>query len=248
MIEIIKPVRYGILISLLGLVFGIGWAFWLVLGHERIHKSLEERAAKGQNSHGLIQLLESNTAQAHENKTSKTEQNEHSHRQSSKEADAHQHTVEDKALSKEGRMMHMEEEGHHDMAEGGHQHTAGEEAKPHFEGGHDSPIMELSHTRLRRGHVHAMGLGLVTIAISIVLAFTTAPDRVKIIAPILTGLGGLIYPFAWIVMGYRTPLFGPDAAEASVTVIAAPGIALVLLGISTAGLFLLKDIFVKKDA
>ncbi|MBI5875281.1 MAG: hypothetical protein HZB81_05485 [Deltaproteobacteria bacterium] len=44
-------------------------------------------------------------------------------------------------------------------------------------------------------------------------------------------------------MGYRTPGLGPDAAEASVTVIAGPGVALVLLGIFTAGIFILKDIF-----
>ena len=127
------------------------------------------------------------------------------------------------------------------MQMGGNEHQ-------HFEGGHDSPIMELAHTRLKRGHLHAMGLGLLAIAISFIFAFTTAPDRIKTAASILTGLGGLIYPFAWIVMGYRTPGLGPNAAEASVTIIAGPGIALVLLGIFTAGLFLLKDLFIKKNA
>ena len=41
MIGAIRPVRPGILIGLIGILFGIGWAFWLVLGHERIHTSLE---------------------------------------------------------------------------------------------------------------------------------------------------------------------------------------------------------------
>src|SRR3989304_4922359 len=154
MIEIIKPVRYGLLIGLLGLTFGIGWAFWLVLGHERIHKNLEERAAEKKEMHSLIQLLEPGSA---------------------------------------------------------------------------------------------MGLGLVTIAISFILAFTSAPEKIKTVASILTGLGGLIYPFAWIVMGYRTPNLGPGGAEASVTVIAGPGVALVALGIFTAGVFLLKDTFSKKQ-
>jgi len=106
--------------------------------------------------------------------------------------------------------------------------------------------MELSHTRLRRGHVHSMGLGLVTIVISLVLAFTSAADKIKTIAPVLAGLGGIIYPFAWIVMGYRTPSLGPNAAEASVMMIAGPGVALVVLGIFTAAFFLLKDIFLKR--
>ena len=233
MIEFIKPVRYGILVGLLGLAFGIGWAFWLVLGHERIHKSLEERATKGQSSHSIIQLLEPDNAMAHTD--TKTKEEEHSHGKPSKDKDINQHTEEGMPQQKDEH-MHMMEEGQHMMQMGGNEHQ-------HFEGAHDSPIMELSHTRLRRGHVHAMGLGLLTIAISLVLAFTTAPDRIKTVAPVLTGLGGLIYPFAWIVMGYRTPGLGPSAAEASVTVIAGPGVALVLLGIFTTAVFLLKDIF-----
>ncbi|MBI3752840.1 MAG: hypothetical protein HY266_02190 [Deltaproteobacteria bacterium] len=216
MTELIKPVRYGILIGLFGLVFGIGWAFWLVLGHERIHKSLDERAAQGIYKQGGV---------------------EHTH----------EHGEEEKSKPEEGTHAPMMGEEHHQGMMGHeHQHGAPEEAKPHSRSIHEDPIMELSHTRLRRGHIHAMGLSIVTIALALVLMSTSAPERVKIIAPILTGLGGLIYPFAWIVMGYRTPLLGPDAAEASVTVIAGTGIALVLIGIFTAGVYLLKDIFLKK--
>ncbi|MEK7851447.1 MAG: hypothetical protein AAB275_06155, partial [Deltaproteobacteria bacterium] len=63
-IEIIKPVRYGILIGLIGLIFGIGWAFYLVLGHERIHESLD-RAYENKEEYSLIQFLEPASAQAH---------------------------------------------------------------------------------------------------------------------------------------------------------------------------------------
>ncbi len=214
--EFIKPVRYGILIGLLGLTLGIGWAFYLVLGHERIHKSLEERTVDREELHSLSQLLEPNNAMAHTKEKKKAEEMNHSHM--------------------EGMSAGKGDE---------HQHGEGELQKPHFEGGHDSPIMELAHTRLKRGHVHAMGLGLLTIAISFILAFTSAPERIKTIAPVLAGIGGIIYPFAWIVMGYRTPGIGPAGAEASVAMIAGPGIALVFIGIFTAGAFLLKDIFQK---
>lgn len=212
--ELIKPVRYGILIGLFGLVFGIGWAFWLVLGHEKIHEQLDKRALERKETHSLLQLLEPDAAHAHTNEKKKTEEMNHSHMEGMKGDE--------------------------------HQHGQGELQKPHFEGGHDSPIMELAHTRLRRGHVHAMGLGLLTIVISFILVFNSAPDRIKAAASVLTGLGGLIYPFAWIVMGYRTPGLGPNAAEASVTIIAGPAVALVLLGIFTAGIFVLKDIFSRK--
>lgn len=238
MIEIIKPVRYGILIGLLGLTFGIGWAFWLVLGHERIHKSLEERAVERKEAHSFIQLLEPDNVMAHTD--IKAEQEEHSHGQSSKDEDSHQHAEEGKPQQKGEHMQTMGESGHM-------MPTSEEDKHQHFEGEHDSPIMELAHTRLKRGHVHAMGLGLLAIAISFVLAFTSATERIKAAASILAGIGGLIYPFAWIVMGYRTPNLGPAGAEASVTVIAGPGIALVALGIFTAGVFLLKDTFSKKQ-
>lgn len=209
MTELIKPVRYGILIGLLGLVFGIGWAFYLVLGHDKIHKTLEERAVKSQEVQSLIQLIEPATAHAHS-------------------GESHDEQMMD--------MPGMEE----------HQHSAMEGSKKSMDE-HDSPVMDMAHERLTRGHIHSMGLGLVTIVISLILAFTSAADKIKTIAPVLTGLGGLIYPFAWIVMGYRTPSLGPDAADASVTFIAGPGIALVTLGIFTAGTFLLKDIFSKKQ-
>ena len=106
--------------------------------------------------------------------------------------------------------------------------------------------MELSHTRLRRGHIHAMGLGTLTILLSLVIAFTSAPDKIKTIVSILTGIGGIIYPLAWIIMGYRTPALGPDAADVSVRFIAGPGIVLVVLGILTTIFFLLKDALTKR--
>lgn len=212
--EIIKPVRYGILVGLLGLVFGIGWAFWLVLGHEMIHEQLERSALKAKEGHSLFQLLEPKQAYAH-SKEKHAEESEH---------ESHE----------------MTRQGTTDM------HHHGEQEASQASNLHHSPIMELAHTRLRRGHVHAMGLGLLTIAISFVLAFTGAPERIKAAATVLTGFGGLIYPFAWIAMGYRTPALGPDAAEASVIFIAGPGVALVLLGIFTAGIFVLKDIFSRK--
>ncbi|MDP2681498.1 MAG: hypothetical protein Q8P28_01645 [Deltaproteobacteria bacterium] len=214
MIEFIKPVRYGILVGLLGLTFGVGWAFWLVLGHESIHRSFEESVVEKKDTHSLIQLLEPGNAQAHGPEEVKP-------RQQDEHAD----------MMKEGeQMMPISEEDEHQ----------------HGEDMHDNPIMQLAHERLRRGHIHGMGLGLLTIAVSFILAFTSASERIKTIAPVLAGIGGILYPFAWIVMGYRTPGLGPDAAAASVRMIAGIGTALVLLGIFTAGVFLLKDILQKR--
>ena len=106
--------------------------------------------------------------------------------------------------------------------------------------------MELTHTRLMRGHLHAMGLGLGTIIISFVLLFTSAGSWIKTAASTMTGLGGVICTLAWIAMGYRTPSLGPELAEASVTVIAGPGVGLFLVGVLAAVFFMAKDMLLKK--
>ncbi len=209
MTGVLRPVRYGILIGLLGFILGIGWAFFLVLGHESMHRSLENRASQAASIKDGVKGDEHGAPTGHQ----------HGH-------------------GEEGGM-----EGMAGMA--GMGHGAGQNEAEHT-GLHDDPLMSLTHTRLARGHVHAMGLGLVTVAVSLALAFTSASQRIKTIVPVLTGIGALIYPLAWIVMGYRTPALGPEAAEQSVVTIAGPGASLVLLGILTAAAFIIKDIF-KKD-
>jgi hypothetical protein len=210
MSDIIKPVRYGILVGLLGLTFGISWVFYLVLGHESIHRSFERRALEGKKPHSLLQLLEPGNAYAHGPKEGK-----------------HRHQDEQAEIMKKGE---------------GIAPTPEEENRNTIESAHDNPIMQLAHNRLVRGHFHAMGLALVTIAISFILAFTSTPDRIKTAVSVLTGVGGIIYPFAWIIMGYRTPALGPEGAEASIALIAGTGAALVLYGIFTAIVFVSKDI------
>ncbi|MBI5491295.1 MAG: hypothetical protein HY893_00015 [Deltaproteobacteria bacterium] len=204
--EAIRPVRLGVLLGLFGLVFGIGWAFWLVLGHERIHASLEERAAAVERT-GVEAAVTGHAEPSGQKPVLKT----HSHTHG---GDGHNNAV-----------------------------ATGEMKAQESHGAHKSPVMELAHTRLVRGHLHAMGLGLAAVLISLVVAGTSAKNWLKTVASISTGLGGLIYPLAWVIMGYRTPSLGSDAAEASVMTIAGPGVALVLLGISIAAAFLIKDMF-----
>ncbi len=182
----IKPVRYGIIIGLLGLLLGISWAFWLVLGHERIHRSLEKSFV-------------------------------------------------------ERKEVHMDM-----MNEGQQMMQPGEDKHQHGEGMHDSPIMELAHKRLVRGHLHLMGLGLVSVVVSLILSFTGAPPLFKTVTSVLMGIGGIVYPAAWIVMGYMSPRLGADGAEAYVTLIAGPGVLLVTFGLFSTIIFLLKDIFSEK--
>ncbi len=205
MLEVIRPVRYGVLLGLVGFILGIGWAFWLTLGHDRIHETLQKKMPR------TLQIVPA--------------------------PDETQKMAGDSA-HKEG-MSHNKSEGFFKISPAGKQEV-------HLKGIYDNPIMELSHKRLTRGHIHAMGLGIVSIIVSLVLSFTSTTYMIKTLASTLSGIGGIIYPVAWIVMGYRTPSLGPDVAEASVTTIAGPGVALITLGILTAIAFLLKDILTRK--
>ncbi len=202
MIEIIKSVRYGILIGLVGFILGIGWAFWLTLGHERIHETLQRKMPR------TLQIV----------------------------------PAPDETQKMDGDSTHKEGMSHN-KSEGWFKISPAGEQKDNYKGKYDNPLMEISHRRLTRGHIHAMALGIISIIVSLILAFTSATYRIKTIASTLSGIGGVIYPVAWVVMGYRTPTLGPDGAEASVTTIAGPGVALITLGILTAIAFLLKDIF-----
>ncbi len=224
MMDAIRPVRPGILIGLLGIILGISWAVWLVIGHENIHSSLEASRA----------ALQSPVLESGHHTENQIESVKHVH------SDGKEH-------------LHVKK-----TAQNGHQHdgehiaskeeTTAQEVHPRHEhgAGHNDPLMELAHTRLMRGHLHAMGLGLGAIIISVVLSFTSAPGWIKTAGSVFAGLGGIIYPFAWIVMGYRTPSMGPELAEASVTLIAGPGVALVLSGVLAAALFIFRDILMKK--
>lgn len=241
MIESVKPVRLGILIGLFGVLFGISWALWLVVGHERIHQSLEARAALAEKVTEARMLMDS----THQVEAPKAEGHKHNdgslHRHEPVNAMAAIAPQEPDHHQTKGAREHDNHESVEALAA-----TAPQEPDHHqIKGGqeHDDPLMALAHTRFVRGHLHAMGLGLATVLISLVIAFTTASARVKTIASVLTGLGGIIYPFAWIVMGYMTPSLGPEAAEASAVFIAGPGVGLVLLGVFIPIGYTLRDVF-----
>src|SRR3989337_3990001 len=155
MVDIIKPVRHGILIGLLGIIFGIVWAFWLALGQEIIVNKL--------------------------------------------------------AASMTQDVVQKEE------------------------------VIKVSIKRLGMGHSHSMGLGLVAIAVSFILAFTTAPNKLKAAGSLLSGLGGIVFPLAWIIMGGKTPALGIDGAHAAVTPLAGIGVILILSGVFIAVGCLFKD-------
>lgn len=203
--SIIRPVRIGLFLGILTMMFGIFWAVFLTVRHEDIHRSLNERAAASFHEKFVL------SGAGHG-------------------ADAHGH---DHSAMK----MSEDESSSHDHAA----MSMGEEGAAH-EDLHADGVMGEAHKRLTRGHIHAMGLGLVSIAVSFILAFLNAPGRVKTFASACAGVGGLFYPFAWIIMGFRTVTLGAEGASGSVMPIVAFSVTLVLIGLLMAFYYLLKGV------
>ncbi|MDX8408459.1 MAG: hypothetical protein R8J84_00230 [Mariprofundales bacterium] len=108
--------------------------------------------------------------------------------------------------------------GHADeeAAAGGHQHS------------HSGSLAMDAMQRLLRGHIHFMGIGMLAIVMLILVASTALKGCWKKVFGWTFGLGALLYPPAWILMGFRTVELGPQAAEASVLWLFGPAVALLI--------------------
>ncbi|MBI2400401.1 MAG: hypothetical protein HYV23_05000 [Deltaproteobacteria bacterium] len=239
----LRHVGVGFMLGLMGLVFGIFWAVYLTVNHESIHCrllraetiSIEEKF-----------VLNSGAGEAggagHEGHAAAADHSAHSgHAPASEPVAAHDQT---------GHSGHTDHSGH-----AGHEPEAvvpavdarldeinlmrGELDKIKQDmaksasaaGHHGSPEMATAHGRLAKGHVHAMGLGILTIAVSMLLAFVPASPRAKTFAAACVGTGGLFYPLSWILMGMRTTALGSTGAEASVLPMVGLSVILVGLGL-----------------
>ena len=195
----IRPVSIGLLLGIIGLFFGIFWAMYITVNHEKIHEAFSKSAGAALRGKSAAQ-----TAPAGHDQTP--------HGHDGPEA----HVMDEKAA------------------------PAVKPADTHDHGKHDDPTAKAAHERLVRGHIHAMGLGILTISVSLVISMTGAPNALKTLASACLGVGSLFYPLAWIVMGYRTPSMGIEAAQESVFPIAALSIPLVLIGLFICLFYLLK--------
>lgn len=93
---------------------------------------------------------------------------------------------------------------------------------------HSGSLAADAMQRLLRGHIHFMGIGILVIVVLIVVASTSLKDCWKKVFGWTFGLGALLYPPAWILMGFRTVELGPQGAEASVMWLFGPAVALLI--------------------
>lgn len=222
--SLVRPVAIGLILGLLSLIFGIFWAAYITVRHDSIHRALKESGDAALSA----KFVQGGQGVGHEGPFAPAEGPGHDIKQGAEGGHGHDH-----ALAK------------------GHSHSVSAEPLPKAAQSvakdshsmHDDPNTEAAHERLTRGHIHAMGLGLLTIAVSFILAFLSAPARAKTFASASAGVGGLFYPLAWIIMGYRTTAMGPSASADSVFPVVAFSVPLVLIGIFVTLYYVLKNVF-----
>jgi len=153
-----------------------------------------------------------------------------------------QHPIEEMSM----KSMQMDHAHHSTLP------TAHEHGQSHHET--DTQVNEEQHShsgnlaqdamqRLLRGHIHFMGIGVLSAVLLLITAFTSLKDGWKKTLGFTFGLGALLYPPAWILMGFRTVELGPQAAEASVMWLFGPAVALLLISLFALFVVLLVETF-----
>lgn len=89
--------------------------------------------------------------------------------------------------------------------------------------------------RIKRVHLHAEGIGTLSIALGLVAGLLTLPVWAQTLLGVGTGLAGFLYPMGWLVAANATPSLGSGAAKEVAERLFVPGGLGFLLG---AGVFL----------
>ncbi|CAG1066251.1 hypothetical protein BAC1_01858 [uncultured bacterium] len=226
----------GILLGLLGVLFGVFWAVYITVNNDEIH----------------MKLMRAEVSSIEEKFVLSPGAGEAGHDGHGAPADHSVHAPNAAADEPADHAMH-DGHGEEAAADGGVELKSVEldkikkelaQRSPAQEH-HGSPEMAAAHERLAKAHVHAMGLGVLSIAISVLLAFMPASARAKTFAAACVGTGGLFYPLAWIVMGMRTTAMGTEAAASSVATMAGLSAFLIALGLVFTLAYAVKWLFSK---
>lgn len=246
----LESVKFGVILGTATLLFGIFWAMFLVTQHDGIHNYLGQKTLERQEK---IDMLKKKADEMFEKKlldrrnerksgeSSSLRLVENAYAAGSHEGGHYDDDDDDMKMNDSmADSMHNIDENSENSSHDGHDMDAG--------GHHNDPETELAHTRLTRGHIHAMGLGLVALVISLLYSFlTVADDKNKLMFTGAIGLGAFIYPFSWIIMGFRTTSLGAEQAELSVMFIVGPAVLLILSGLGSFFYYSCKAAFFSKS-
>ena len=92
----------------------------------------------------------------------------------------------------------------------------------------------------QRFHFHSTGIGTMSLAVLLLLAFVQGPEKHKIAASYLVSIGGLLYPYFWLFAALFGPTMGRPQAKASFAVFSWMG-GVFLLGLLFSGYLLVRS-------
>jgi len=203
MSDLISPVRHGLLLAVTAMIFGALWAAYLATHHEHLHGGFEKQEA-GIKASIIQQQMKDMDMQGMSLGSAVNMPPTQGHAHSQDEAPQTNHKEHSDTQSGEK-----------------HQHS------------HSGSLATDAMQRLLRGHIHWMGLGILSAVMLFIVAFTSLKTSWKKMLGWTLGIGTLAYPPAWILMGFRTVSMGPEAAEASVMWLFAPAVGLLLASFFT---------------
>ncbi|MEH0154944.1 hypothetical protein V6R21_12435 [Limibacter armeniacum] len=96
-------------------------------------------------------------------------------------------------------------------------------------------VVSKSWAYFKRAHLHGGAIGAASLAVIAVLAFLSVASIYRAICAACLGLGGFGYSIFWLLSGMRAPgLGGTGAAKESLSWLAQPSAAMLLLGLTAA--------------
>lgn len=228
----------GLLLGLLGVVFGVFWAVYITVNHEEIHGKLKRAEVSSIEEKFVLNPGAGEAGHDGHGSTAGHSHPDHaSHAAADSPADHSMHDGHESGETADAGVELMAAE----LAQIKKEIAERAPAPDH----HGSPDMAAAHERLAKAHGHAMGLGVLSMAISVLLAFMPASARAKTFAAACVGTGGLFYPLSWIVMGMRTTAMGSEAAAASVAPMAGLSVILIGLGLVLTLAYVVRWLFLK---
>lgn len=93
-------------------------------------------------------------------------------------------------------------------------------------------VIDKSWVYFKRAHLHAAGLGAISLGVCLLLAFLDVCRWCKLASSVTLGLGALLYSMFWMFAGMRAPGLGStSAAKESLALLAKPAVILCLAGL-----------------
>jgi hypothetical protein len=110
-------------------------------------------------------------------------------------------------------------------------------------------VVKKSWVYYKRSHMHANGIGVVSLVLALVLALFIEYSKWSIRVASLFSIGGFGYGLFWLLAGYHAPVAGsPDAAKAAFAWLAIPATTMMLFGLIATIVYVLKYWFLAKRA